>query len=51
MRAIKHDGTEHHGIGVRPTMPMSRTTKGGRKEALPAGCAPFRLVQRCGKVV
>lgn len=37
MRVLKHDGSQHHLIGVRPTVPVSRTIKGvteGRDEFL-----------------
>jgi len=28
MRVVKHDGSQHHGIGILPTIPMKRTIKG-----------------------
>ncbi|HMW00128.1 MAG TPA: S41 family peptidase, partial [Acidobacteriota bacterium] len=28
MRVTKHDNTPHHGVGVLPTIPLSRTVKG-----------------------
>lgn len=37
MRVLKHDGTRHHGVGISPTHPVSRTIKGiaeGRDEVL-----------------
>jgi C-terminal processing protease CtpA/Prc len=37
MRVIKHDGSRHHGVGISPTVPVSRTVKGiaeGRDEVL-----------------
>jgi Peptidase family S41 len=37
MRVIKHDGARHHGVGILPTIPMSRTIAGvtaGRDELL-----------------
>jgi C-terminal processing protease CtpA/Prc len=37
MRVLKHDGSQHHGIGIQPTVPVSRTVKGvaaGRDELL-----------------
>jgi hypothetical protein len=37
MKALKHDGSRHHGVGVRPTIPVSRTRAGiiaGRDELL-----------------
>lgn len=35
MRVLKHDGSTHHGVGIKPTVPVSRTPKGiaeGRDE-------------------
>jgi C-terminal processing protease CtpA/Prc len=35
MKVVKHDGSQHHLIGIRPTVPMKRTFKGvfeGRDE-------------------
>jgi C-terminal processing protease CtpA/Prc len=40
MRVLKHDGSRHHGIGIQPTVPVSRTVKGvaaGRDEILEKG--------------
>jgi len=37
MRVLRHDGTRHHGVGISPTHPVSRTIKGiaeGRDEVL-----------------
>lgn len=37
MKVLKHDGSQHHGVGILPTMPVSRTIKGvaeGRDELL-----------------
>ncbi len=37
MKVLKHDGSQHHGVGIRPTVPSSRTIKGvaeGRDEQL-----------------
>lgn len=37
MKVVKHDGSQHHLIGIRPTVPMNRTIKGileGRDELL-----------------
>lgn len=37
MKVLKHDGSRHHGIGIHPTVPASRTIQGlaaGRDEAL-----------------
>lgn len=35
MKVLKHDGSQHHGIGIKPTVPVSRTLRGvaeGRDE-------------------
>jgi len=37
MKVLKHDGSRHHGVGVRPTVPAARTIRGvadGRDEVL-----------------
>lgn len=37
MKVLKHDGSQHHGIGILPTVPVSRTRAGvaaGRDEIL-----------------
>ena len=37
MKVLKHDGSRHHGIGIQPTVPVSRTVAGiaqGRDELL-----------------
>ena len=37
MKVLKHDGSQHHGIGILPTIPVSRTRAGiaaGRDEQL-----------------
>ena len=37
MRVLKHDGSQHHGVGIQPTIPVSRTIEGiaaGRDEFL-----------------
>lgn len=42
MRVLKHDGSQHHGIGVAPTLPVHPTAKGiaeGRDEVLEAAIA------------
>lgn len=31
MKVVKHDGTQHHGIGILPTIPFHRTLKGVRE--------------------
>jgi C-terminal processing protease CtpA/Prc len=28
MKVLKHDGSQHHGIGILPTVPVERTVKG-----------------------
>jgi C-terminal processing protease CtpA/Prc len=45
MRVLKQDGSRHHGIGIRPTIPARRTIAGvaaGRDEVLEAGLAAAR---------
>ena len=40
MKVLKHDGSQHHGIGILPTIPVSRTRKGvavGKDEILLRG--------------
>jgi C-terminal processing protease CtpA/Prc len=32
MKVLKHDGSQHHGIGILPTVPVSRTIKGVREK-------------------
>jgi C-terminal processing protease CtpA/Prc len=32
MKVLKHDGSQHHGVGIRPTVPASRTRKGVSEE-------------------
>ena len=37
MRVLKHDGSQHHGVGIQPTIPVSRSIEGiaaGRDEFL-----------------
>jgi C-terminal processing protease CtpA/Prc len=37
MKVLKHDGSQHHGIGIQPTVPVSATIQGiraGRDEVL-----------------
>jgi C-terminal processing protease CtpA/Prc len=37
METLRHDGSRHHGVGIQPTIPVSRTLKGvaeGRDELL-----------------
>lgn len=47
MRVLKHDGSQHHGVGIQPTIPVSRTIEGiaaGRDEFLEKAVAT--LVQK-----
>jgi C-terminal processing protease CtpA/Prc len=40
MKVLKHDGSQHHGIGILPTVPAHRTRRGvaaGRDEILDRG--------------
>lgn len=40
MKVLKHDGSRHHGVGIKPTIPVERTRAGvaaGRDEVLEAG--------------
>lgn len=42
MKVLKHDGSQHHGIGILPTVPASRTRNGvaeGKDEILLRGLA------------
>jgi C-terminal processing protease CtpA/Prc len=42
MKVLKHDRSQHHGIGIQPTVPVSRTRKGvaeGKDEILLRGLA------------
>ncbi len=32
MKVLKHDGSRHHGVGIRPTVPVSRTIRGIREK-------------------
>ena len=45
MKVLKHDGSQHHGIGILPTVPVSRTRKGvaeGKDEILLRGLEVVR---------
>ena len=47
MKVLKHDGSQHHGVGILPTIPFERTLEGvrqGRDELLE------RAVQAVGGV-
>ena len=40
MKVLKHDGSQHHGIGILPTVKATRTRKGvaeGKDEVLEKG--------------
>ncbi len=48
MRVLKHDGSQHHGVGIQPTVPVMRTRAGvaaGRDELLERALA---LLQNAG---
>jgi len=48
MQVLKHDGSQHHGVGILPTVPVSRTIQGvaeGRDEVLEKG---IEVVSRPG---
>jgi C-terminal processing protease CtpA/Prc len=32
MKVLKHDGSPHHGVGIKPTVPVSRTIQGVREK-------------------
>ena len=37
MKVLKHDGSQHHGVGIQPTVPVTPTARGiaeGRDEVL-----------------
>jgi C-terminal processing protease CtpA/Prc len=45
MRVMKHDGTRHHSVGIRPTVPVTPTLAGvraGRDEVLERGVGAVR---------
>ena len=45
MKVLKHDGSRHHGVGILPTVPVTRTAAGiaaGRDEVLEAGLAEVK---------
>ena len=45
MQVLKHDGSRHHGVGIQPIVPASRTLKGvaeGRNELLEKAIAVVR---------
>jgi C-terminal processing protease CtpA/Prc len=44
MKVLKHDGSQHHGIGIRPTIPVERSRAGvaaGRDEVLERALSLF----------
>ena len=48
MKVLKHDGSQHHGIGILPTVPAARTRKGlaeGKDEILLRGLEVVRKVR------
>jgi C-terminal processing protease CtpA/Prc len=45
MKVLKHDGAQHHGVGIQPTVPVQRTIRGvagGRDELLDAALEVVR---------
>ncbi len=45
MKVLKHDGSQHHGVGIQPTIPVERTIAGiraGRDEYLERALAYIR---------
>ena len=45
MKVLKQDGSRHHGVGILPTIPVSRTIRGvaaGRREGLEGGNGAVR---------
>ena len=45
MKVLKQDGSQHHGVGILPTVPASRTRAGvaaGRDEVLERALELFR---------
>src|SRR5205807_5800842 len=45
MKVLKHDGSRHHGVGIQPTIPVTRTQAGvaaGRDEVLERGVAVLK---------
>ena len=51
MKVLKHDGSQHHGIGILPTVPASRTRKGvaeGKDEILLRGLAVVKRRRATG---
>ncbi|MGA7237776.1 MAG: S41 family peptidase [Bryobacteraceae bacterium] len=51
MKVLKHDGSQHHGIGILPTVPALRTRKGvaeGKDEILLRGLAVVKRRRATG---
>ena len=49
MKTLKHDGSQHHGIGILPTVPAARTRQGvaeGRDEILLRGLEAVKAARR-----
>jgi C-terminal processing protease CtpA/Prc len=45
MRVLKHDGSQHHLVGIQPTIPVTRSIAGvreGRDELLERALAAIR---------
>ncbi len=45
MKVLKHDGSQHHGVGIQPTVPVSRTRAGiaaGRDEMIECAIELFK---------
>jgi C-terminal processing protease CtpA/Prc len=52
MKVLKHDGSRHHGIGIQPTVPVSRTVVGvalGRDELLDKAVEVVRPTRHAGR--
>jgi hypothetical protein len=49
MKVLKHDGSQHHGIGILPTVPVARTRQGvaeGKDEILLKGLEVVKSVPK-----
>ncbi|MBL8222708.1 MAG: hypothetical protein JNL62_25945 [Bryobacterales bacterium] len=49
MKVLKHDGSQHHGIGILPTVKATRTRKGvaeGKDEVLEKGLEVLKRKQQ-----
>lgn len=52
MRVVKHDGSQHHLVGIQPTIPVERTVEGvreGRDEILEAALDAIQGAERAGE--